>query len=68
MNLQQALTPHLQVEANTQLLEADPIVAYTGIAGGGLKVAWLASALSSVRAKCPKKVRRRDLMMDESGG
>jgi len=43
MNLQQALTPHLQVEVNTQLLEADPIVACTGSAGGGSKVAWLAS-------------------------
>ena len=35
--------------------------------GGGSKVAWLASAFSSIRARCPKKVRRRDLMMDESG-
>ena len=31
-------------------------------------MAWLASAFSSIRARCPKKVRRRDLMMDESGG
>ena len=36
--------------------------------GGGSKLAWLASAFSSIRARCPKKVRRRDLMMDESGG
>jgi len=36
--------------------------------GGGLKMAWLASAFSSIRARCRKKVRRRDLMMDESGG
>ena len=27
----------------------------------------LASAFSSIRAICPKKVKRRDLMMDESG-
>jgi len=27
-----------------------------------------ASAFSSIRARCPKKVRRRDLVMDESGG
>jgi len=27
-------------------------------------MAWLASAFSSIRARCPKKVRRRDLMMD----
>jgi len=33
--------------------------------GGGSKMAWLASVLSSIRAK---SVRRRDLMMDESGG
>ena len=31
-------------------------------------MAWLASAFSSIRARCPKKVRRRDLVMDESGG
>jgi len=31
-------------------------------------VAWLPSAFSSIRTRCPKKVRRRDLMMDESGG
>ena len=36
--------------------------------GGGLKMAWLASAFSSICARCPKKVRRLDLMMDESGG
>ena len=30
-------------------------------------MAWLASAFSSIRARCPKKVRRRDLM-GESGG
>ena len=35
---------------------------------GGSKMAWLASAFSSIRARCPKKVRRRDLIMDESGG
>jgi len=35
--------------------------------GGGLKMAWLASAFSSIRARCPKKVRQRDLVMDESG-
>jgi len=29
-------------------------------------MAWLASAFSSIRARCPKKVRRRDLM-GESG-
>jgi len=34
---------------------------------GGPKMAWLASAFSSIRARCPKKVRRWDLMMDESG-
>jgi len=38
------------------------------ISGGGSKMAWLASAFSSIRARCPKKVRRPDLMMDESGG
>jgi len=36
--------------------------------GGGLKMAWLASVFSSICARCPKKVRRQDLMMDESGG
>ena len=36
--------------------------------GGGSKMAWLASAFSSIRARCPQIVRRRDLMMDESGG
>ena len=36
--------------------------------GGGSKMAWLASAFSSIRARCPKKVRQQDLMMDESGG
>jgi len=36
--------------------------------GGGSKMVWIASAYSSVRARCPKKVRRRDLMMGESGG
>ena len=36
--------------------------------GGGSKMAWLASAFSSIHARRPKKVRRRDLMMDESGG
>ena len=36
--------------------------------GAGSKMAWLASAFSSIRTRCPKKVRRRDLMMDESGG
>ena len=36
--------------------------------GGGSQMAWLASAFSSIRARCPKKVRRRDLLMDESGG
>jgi len=30
-------------------------------------MAWLASAFSSIRARCSKKVRRWDLMMDESG-
>ena len=35
---------------------------------GRSKMAWLASAFSSIRARCPKKVRRQDLMMDESGG
>ena len=29
-------------------------------------MAWLLSAFSSIRARCPKKVRRRDLTMDES--
>jgi len=33
--------------------------------GRGSKMAWLASAFSSIRARCPKKVRRWDLMMDE---
>ena len=32
--------------------------------GGGSKMAWLASAFSSVRARCPEKARRRDLVMD----
>ena len=38
--------------------------------GGGSKMAWLAvaSAFSSIHARCPKKVRRKDLMMDESRG
>ena len=36
--------------------------------GVGSKMVWLASALSSIRARCPKKVRRQDLVMDESGG
>ena len=36
--------------------------------GGGSKMAWLASAFSPVRARCPMKVRRRDLTMDESVG
>jgi len=31
-------------------------------------VKWLASAFSSTHAKCPKKVRRPDLITDESGG
>jgi len=31
-------------------------------------MAWLASAFSSICERCPKKVRRGDLMMDESGG
>ena len=35
---------------------------------GGSKTAWLAPAFSSIRARCPKKVRQRDLMMDESCG
>jgi len=38
------------------------------VPGGGLKMAWLASAFAFIRARCPKKVRRRDLVMDESGG
>jgi len=28
---------------------------------------WLTSVFSSIRAGCTKKVRRRDLMTDESG-
>ena len=36
--------------------------------GGGSKMAWLASASSSIPARCPKKAGRRDLMMDESSG
>ena len=35
--------------------------------GGGSKMVWLASAFSSIHTRCPKKVRWRDLMMDESG-
>ena len=35
--------------------------------GGGSKMAWIASAFSSIRARCPEKVRWWDLMMDESG-
>jgi len=35
--------------------------------GGGSKMAWLASAFSSIRSRCPEKVRWWDLMMDESG-
>jgi len=31
-------------------------------------MARLASAFLSIRARCPNKVKRRDLMMDESGG
>ena len=38
------------------------------VPGGGLKMAWLASAFAFIRARRPKKVRRRDLVMDESGG
>ena len=37
------------------------------VSGGGLKMAWLASAYSSIHARCTKKVRQRDLMVDESG-
>jgi len=36
--------------------------------GGSSKMAWPATAFSSNRIRCPKKVRRRDLMIDESGG
>jgi len=36
--------------------------------GGDLKMALLASAISSIHTRCLKKVRRWDLMMDESGG
>ena len=36
--------------------------------GAGSKMAWLASAFSSIHARCPETVRRRDLVMDESGG
>jgi len=36
--------------------------------GGGSKIAWLASAFSSIHARCPKKVRQWDLRMDKSGG
>ena len=36
--------------------------------GVGSKMAWLTSAFSYIRARCPKKVRRRDLKMDKSGG
>ena len=35
--------------------------------GGGSKMAWLASAFWSIRARCSKKVRQQVLMMDESG-
>ena len=35
---------------------------------GCSKMTWLASAFSSVLARCPKKERWRDLTMDESGG
>ena len=38
------------------------------LSGGGSKMAWLASAFSSIRARRAKKARRRDLTMDESGG
>jgi len=31
-------------------------------------MALLASTFSSIRARCPKTVRRRDVMMDESCG
>ena len=31
-------------------------------------MAWLAPVFSSIRARCPKKVRRQDLMTDENGG
>jgi len=33
--------------------------------GGGSKMAWLASAFSSIRARCPKKVRRRTKALSE---
>ena len=36
--------------------------------GASSKMAWLASVFSSIRARCPVKVRWRDLMIDESGG
>jgi len=35
--------------------------------GGDLKMAWLASAISSICTRCRKKVRRQDWIMDESG-
>ena len=35
--------------------------------GRGSKMAWLESAFSSICTRFPKSVRRRDLMMDESG-
>ena len=38
------------------------------VPGGGSKMAGLASAFLSIRARCSEKVRQRDLMMDESGG
>ena len=38
------------------------------VSGRSSKMAWLAPAFSSIRARCPKKVRWQDLMMDESGG
>ena len=36
--------------------------------GGASQMAWLASAFSSICARCPKTVRQQDLMMDESRG
>ena len=38
------------------------------VPGVGSKMAGLASAFLSIRARRSEKVRQRDLMMDESGG
>ena len=54
-------------ESNGSLLPGLWLTSPAVLWGEVSKMAWLASAFSSIRARCPKKVRRRDLTMDESG-